>query len=93
MSVERLSVSVDLLLLSILLSFHVYVCTCVHLCVCAGEERSYLGKDRCQITMVLQVDPRVRQAAAGPPQGFVRVQQEAPRFCVSVQPKAAQHSQ
>lgn len=24
----------------------------------AGEERSYLGQDRCQITMVLQVDPR-----------------------------------
>jgi len=25
----------------------------------AGEERTYLGHDRCQITMVLQVDPRV----------------------------------
>lgn len=26
----------------------------------AGEERTFLGPDRCQITMVLQVDPRVR---------------------------------
>lgn len=25
----------------------------------AGEERTYLGEDKCQITMVLQVDPRV----------------------------------
>jgi len=24
-----------------------------------GEDRQYLGRDRCQITMVLQVDPRV----------------------------------
>jgi hypothetical protein len=30
----------------------------------AGEERSYLGQDRCQITMVLQVDPRVSLLAA-----------------------------
>lgn len=30
----------------------------------AGEERNYLGKDRCQITMVLQVDPRVSLLAA-----------------------------
>lgn len=25
----------------------------------AGEERKYLGDDKCQITMVLQVDPKV----------------------------------
>jgi START domain len=27
----------------------------------AGEERRLLGPDRCQITMVLQMDPKVRQ--------------------------------
>lgn len=26
----------------------------------AGEERRYLGVDKCQVTMVLQVDPMVR---------------------------------
>lgn len=31
----------------------------------AGEERSYLGQDRCQITMVLQVDPRVSITVLG----------------------------
>lgn len=29
----------------------------------AGEDRTYLGCDKCQITMVLQVDPRVSTAA------------------------------
>lgn len=29
----------------------------------AGEERRHLGPDRCQITMVLQVDPRVSARA------------------------------
>lgn len=31
----------------------------------AGEERTYLGCDKCQITMVLQVDPRVSVRPAG----------------------------
>jgi hypothetical protein len=30
----------------------------------AGEERTYLGEEKCQITMVLQVDPRVSFVAA-----------------------------
>lgn len=31
----------------------------------AGEERRYLGPDKCQITIVLQVDPKVRHWCSG----------------------------